>query len=275
MTARAALSAIQMVDWRRVVARVSQGVIAVDSAWLLFVLLGGDSRAIVGADYRSVLIIAREWLSSGTPYSAAQLAGPFEPTGAIMMYPPVALLLFVPFLLLPAALWWAVPAALMAAALRKLDPSWWAWPLIALGWLFPASQTVVMEGNPAMWAAGAVAGGCLAGWPAVLALTKPTLAPFAIFGIWRRSWWVALALFLVACAPFGNLWISYATVARHLDTGPVYLVAQWPLMATPLVAWAGRRPTQSGLDASRRGVLADLGRRLGRRIRRDRAATMG
>ena len=42
--------------------------------------------------------------------------------------------------------------------------------------------------------------------PAVFALLKPSLAPFALFGANRRSWWVALAVLVAASVPFGGLW---------------------------------------------------------------------
>ena len=92
-----------------------------------------------------------------------------------------------------------------------------------------------------MWA---FAFGCVAlarGWTGPLLLFKPTLAPFALFGIWRRTWWIMLCAVGLAALPFGAMWIDYLAVARNAQ--PVYalfFLHDYPLLAIPLVAWAAR-----------------------------------
>ena len=50
--------------------------------------------------------------------------------------------------------------------------------------------------------------------PAVFALLKPSLAPFALFGASRRSWWIALAVLVAFSVPFGALWADWLAASR-------------------------------------------------------------
>ena len=52
-----------------------------------------------------------------------QLAGPYEVRAGDVLYPPVALLLFVPFVVLPAVLWWVIPLSLTGWSMWRLRPS--------------------------------------------------------------------------------------------------------------------------------------------------------
>ena len=59
----------------------------------------------------------------------------------------------------------------------------------------------------------AIATVCLArGWPLTLVLLKPSLAPFALPGIHRRSWWIVLGLMGLAILPFWELALLYPQV---------------------------------------------------------------
>src|ERR1035437_8980692 len=79
----------------------------------------------VGVDYRIYMDATTRWFSDGSYFLPRQLAGPYPLLMGDVFYPPVALWLFVPFTLLPAMLWWAVPIAITAAALeRPRPPSW-------------------------------------------------------------------------------------------------------------------------------------------------------
>ncbi len=233
-------------DLRRIVTRVSQGVIVVECAWVFFVLLGGDPRYPAGVDYRVVVDGASRWLHGAAPYLPYQLRGPYSLTGhpvtaGPMLYPPVAMWLFAPFAYLPAVLWWALPAGAVAWSFWRLRPSWWAWPLIAVLWIYPRAPEAVQNGNPVIWAFAAAMLGAASRWPAALVLMKPTLAPFALFGVRDRRWWVVLGLGIAAALPFGSLWMDYVRAVSNVQAGTSYLLHDWPLLTISVVAWAGRR----------------------------------
>jgi hypothetical protein len=232
-------------NWRRFAMRASQGVIAVECAWVIWTLLGFDPRFPVGSDYRAVVEAASRWLAGGSFYAPQQLAGPYPPILPApylpnIMYPPVTLWLFVPFTILPAVLWWALPVAGVAWSFYRLRPAWWAWPIIAALWLYPRAPEAVQNGNPVMWALLAVSLGCVYTGPAALALFKPTLGLFALFGVRRRRWWLALGMLGLLCLPFGAMWLDYARVVANLRSPLWFLWHDWPLMTVPLVAWLAR-----------------------------------
>lgn len=236
--ARAPSLSLTGLDPRRAVARVAQGVMLVECGWVLWTLLGRDPRFPVGCDYRAVTDAARTWLTGGAFYPAYQLAGPYTPASlpSPIMYPPVALWLFAPFTVLPAWLWWVVPALAVGWALNRLRPAWWAWPVMALLWAYPRAPEAVMNGNPVIWAVAAVSVGVVVSGPAALALFKPTLIPFALVGIRSRGWWLVLALGIAAALPFAPLWPQYLQAIANLHAPLPYLWHDYPLLAIPLVA---------------------------------------
>lgn len=202
----------------------------------------------VGIDYVAVMDAALRWLAGESPYLERQLQGPYPQTGATLadsgeyLYPPVALPFFAVFTFLPPIFWWALPAALSAAAFIRLRPAAWSWPpmvfLAMIGWSIP----LVIQGNPTIWLAAAAFWAAIIAWPGPLILLKPTLAPFALLGIRRRSWWIALALLVVASLPFGAMWVDwYRAVTDMEGAGPLYSLGQYPLMLIPVIAWLARR----------------------------------
>ena len=95
------------------------------------------NAGVLGVDYRVLMDAASRWVGTGQPYLPYQLAGPYvvgEHVGADtpMMYPPQMLLLFAPFLWLPAILWWAIPILITAWAIRRHRPRPLVWPVLAL-----------------------------------------------------------------------------------------------------------------------------------------------
>ena len=74
-----------------------------------------SAQAILAAgdlwiDYGFYHDVGARWLADGTYYLPHQLAGPYQLSLMIdILYPPSALLLFVPFSIAPAILWWAIP----------------------------------------------------------------------------------------------------------------------------------------------------------------------
>jgi hypothetical protein len=191
---------------------------------------------------------AANWLHGGSFYLARQLDGPYVVQMGDVLYPPTALIVFVPFLALPAILWWAIPLGVTTWAVYRLRPSSLVWPFLAICLAFPSTLAKVVAGNPSMWVMMAVALGALYGWPAVLVLLKPTLAPFALLGIRRPTWWVAAAVLAMLSLVFLPLWPDYlrSTLDARNQLGPLYSLQDAPLVAIPLVAWLG--------SARRRGV---------------------
>src|SRR2546428_607836 len=97
------------------------------------------------------------------------------------------------------------------------------WPLLSLCVAWPTTLLKTWTGNPVIWSMAAMALGVVYAWPSVLVLVKPSLAPFALFGIWRRSWWVAALVLAVASVPFGAMWGDWvASVLNSRGGGFLY-----------------------------------------------------
>jgi len=199
----------------------------------------------LGVDFVLYRDVAARWLAGGPYFEPYQLAGPYDIRAGDVLYPPVGLLLFVPFAVLPVALawplWWALPIGATAWAIWRLRPRPEAWPLIALCIAWPTTLLKTWTGNPVIWSVGALALGMIYCWPSVFVLLKPSLAPFALFGANRRNWWLALAAFAGLCLPFGSLWVDWvASVVNSRGGGLLYSALEIPMLLIPLVAWLGR-----------------------------------
>lgn len=92
------------------------------------VVVGERVLPIVGVDYQLYVDATTRWLSGGPFYPAYELAGPFANTDHDILYPPVAILLFAPFTVLPAILWWAIPLGLVVWVIYCLRPDPVVWP---------------------------------------------------------------------------------------------------------------------------------------------------
>lgn len=197
-------------------------------------------------DLQLYIDAAARWLAGGPFYEPRQLAGPYEVAHGDVLYPPVGLWLFVPAAVLPQAvaftLWWAVPALITLVAIVRVAPRPAVWPLIALCLAWPTTPLKIWTGNPVIWCIAAMAVAIVWRGGAPFALLKPSLFPFAFFGIRQRSWWIGLATFVALCIPFGTLWGDWLTsVLNSRGAGPLYSALEAPMLAIPLVAWVGRR----------------------------------
>lgn len=206
-------------------------------------LLPNLDPAKIAVDYHLYLDATQRAVNGSFYYLPYQLQGPYEAFPGVILYPPTFILVMLPFLVLPWFLYWALPIGAVAYAAWRLRPRVIAWPAIAMCLWWPDTTTTVVAGNPALLAVGALALGTVWGWPGVLVLLKPSLAPFALFGAWRRSWWVALGALVLVSVPFGAMWLDYVVVlqnARH-PLGLLYNLPQVPTMLLPIAIWAGRR----------------------------------
>ena len=88
------------------------------------------------------------------------------------------------------------------------------------------------------WASAFVALGTVWRGAAVLALVKPSLAPFALVGVGSRRWWVLFGLYAAIAVVMLPLWLDYLTVLRNgrgLDA--LYSIGHVPMLLIPLIAW--------------------------------------
>ncbi|HET9613262.1 MAG TPA: hypothetical protein VFP22_00500 [Candidatus Limnocylindrales bacterium] len=208
----------------------------------------------LGVDFALYRDATARWLGGGPLYEPYQLAGPYPISAGDILYPPVALWLFVPFAIptgfLGAAAavgWWAIPLAVVGLGVAALRPRPLVWPLIALCASNPTTILKVWTGNPVIWAMAAMAVAVVgARWrfAAPFVVLKPSLAPFALFGVARRSWWAGAAVLAVLSAPFlaGGLWADWLkTLANSRGGGLLYSSLEAPMLLLPIVAWLGRR----------------------------------
>lgn len=213
------------------------------ATWLLFLLQGGASD--IGVDYVLYRDAALRFAEGGGFYPPHQLAGPYEIRHGDVLYPPTVLLLLLPFAVLPAVAWWLVPLGFTAWLVLGWRPGPVAWLAIAACLFFPITGVKLWHGNPGIWFMAAVAGGLRFGWPSAMVLLKPTLLPFALIGVHRRRWWLAVAGLALASLPFLPLWPDYLAAMLHArsDLGLLYSLNEVPLLAIPVLAWLGaRRP---------------------------------
>jgi hypothetical protein len=225
---------------QREVARIGRmlGAVVIGIAVVSF---GHPLSGTLGWDFETYRDAAARWLAGGGFYDPRQLAGPWTfVTSREVVYPPTSLALFVPFVFLPAVLWWAVPAALTAWSVWQHRPNALAWLLIAVALLNRMSLQQWWVGNPVIWCAAAVALATVRPYLGPLVLVKPTWAPLALVGVRDRRWWLLLAawgLVVIATLP---LWSQYLAVMGNFRGIPVYwLPGNAPVIALPVIAWLG------------------------------------
>jgi hypothetical protein len=194
---------------------------------------------------------AARWLAGGPFFEPRQLAGPYEVAHGDILYPPVTLWLFAPAAILPEipalALWWGIPTAVTVGAVHRVRPRPAVWPLIALCLAWPTTPLKVWTGNPVIWSMAAMAVAIVWRGGAPFALLKPSLFPFALFGIRQRAWWIGLAVLVALSVPFGSMWLDWITaVSNSRGGGLLYSALEAPLLALPIIAWAGRRAAAAG-----------------------------
>jgi len=207
--------------------------------WWPWVAQGGDAN--VGMDFVLYRDATQRWLAGGPFYEPYQLVGPYLVSPGDILYPPPALILFVPFTVLPALLWWAIPLVVTGWLVWWHRPSPIAWAGIAFALWFPTTGVTLLHGNPFMWATMAVALSTRWHWPGVLVLLKPTLLPFAAINLRHRSWWIALAGPIAVSIPFAAMWPDYIAVITNATdpSGIAYSVGQFPFLSIPVFAWLG------------------------------------
>jgi hypothetical protein len=193
----------------------------------------------IGADFRLYLDAARGVVDGHGLYLAHQLAGPYVLADGDILYPPPIVLLMLPFAILPAILFWAIPLGTIGAVVVRHRPAAWSWPVLAFGVAYPVTSLKIIHGNPTMWIVAAIALGTIAAGPAVFVLLKPTLAPFALIGANRRRWWIALGIAVVVALAFAPMWPDYLRVLANArnPNGVLYSLDEVPFALVPIAAW--------------------------------------
>lgn len=205
---------------------------------------------LVGIDLRIIHVFVDRWSDTGSMYLPSQLTGPyaareFDPrlTTLPALYPPNAILLFLPLSVLPSLLWWLIPLSVISSVVWMLRPDRWTWPILAAALAWPNTLTSIFVGNTAMWITAGVASGLLLGWPAALVLLKPSFAPFALVGLARRrrALVIGVAILGVVSLITVGQWAAYLAAVRNSDVDAFYSIGDLPLITAPIIAWLGRR----------------------------------
>ena len=221
------------------------GLLAVLSAALLFQIVDGNKVGI-GVDFHQYLDHVARWQATGQLYLPRQLDGPTTVMDGDPLYPPTVLWLLLPFHVLPEFVWWLVPLPIIAVTLIRLRPAPWTWPLLGIVALWPRTPALIYYGNPGMWMVAFICIALWRSWGGPLVLLKPSLAPFALLGFGRRSWWISLAIVLATSIPFGALWLDYLTVLGNSHVPLTYSLLDLPLTLAPVLAFVGRRRNLDG-----------------------------
>jgi hypothetical protein len=217
-----------------------------------------------GIDLQIYLDASRRLLSGGAWFLDRQLGGPYELQMGDILYAPVAVWLFAPFLVLPAILWWAIPVAIVTTSIRHWRPAPQAWPFMAACLIWPFTPARFITGNPVIWVAAFAAAGLRFGWPGAMVWLKPSLFPFAAIGIRHRGWWIVVAALAIGSLPFLAVTRQWVTVVLDgRGGGLLYSAVDVPTVLIPVLAWLGRRTRGQSDDRRIDGLLRPTAREPG------------
>ncbi len=218
------------------------GLIIVEYA--VIVLLPSTWNRVLAFDYWPYVDAASRWLHGGSFYLPYQLSGPYPVVEHEIMYPPSALFLLVPFTVLPAPLWWAIPTAVAGWFVASYRPSLLGWTGILACLAFPWTPMLWLAGNPVIWIVAGLAAAPRLGWPGAILALKPQFAPLALIGWRHRSFWIASVIVGAASLLLLPLWFDWLNALRNVSSWPGGNLAYWvnnlPLLAIPLIAWLAR-----------------------------------
>lgn len=224
--------------WR--VYPVTAGLLVAATVELIALAAGVTDVITIDWDRGHYMDAARRFLDVGTPFLASEIAAPFDYQPLTFLHPPIALYLMVPFSMAPPILWYLVPVAIVGWCVRAWRPEPWSWPLLALCLVWPRTPAMLVVGNTDMWVAAFVASGLRLGWPALLVGIKPSLLPFVVAGVHRRTWWLGIPVALALALPFGSLWFDWLRVVQNAPGDPLYSLLGIPMVLLPVIAYLAR-----------------------------------
>jgi hypothetical protein len=192
-------------------------------------------------DYDNYMSIARRWLADGSYFLSTQTGGPHQWAWGDVLYPPVALWLFVPFSFLPMVAWFAIPFAVIVTGLWKLRPALWAVAIMSFLVCEPNALDEVVSGNTVIWFVAIEFAALSWGTPASLGLFKPSLFPFVLVGIHTRQWWMCVGLLALLSLPFMSLSLTWVQVVmdERGRSGLFYNIEEFAYALIPYIAWLG------------------------------------
>jgi len=197
---------------------------------------GLDSKGwstVVGRDLSIYIEASRRLLSGGSWYLERQLHGAYPIQHGDVLFPPLTVWFFGPWLVLPGPLYILIPVIL---TLRLIRPSPWGWVIIALLIAYPFSLLRTLAGNPNTWLMALVALALAFRWPGALILLKPSFLPFALVGIRTRGWWITAGVLVVLSLPFLSATLAYPGVVLSSTGGLAYSLGDIHLLLIPIVA---------------------------------------
>ncbi len=195
-----------------------------------------------GGDFRGYVDASRRWLHGEGFYLPRQLQGPYETELGDVLYPPTTLYVFIPFLFLPAQLWWILTIGLLTFVVWSWRPALWAVALMLACLAYPNLVNMFFRGSPVIAVAALVAAALRWNWPGALILLKPSVLPFALIGIRTRGWWLTaglLALLTLPLLPLVPDWLHAVADSRGYG-GLLYGARDLPLLMVPVLAYLGR-----------------------------------
>lgn len=193
-----------------------------------------------GTDLIHYVGAMQRWFDTGSPYVPSEVAGSFTYTEQTFLHPPISIILFAPFLVLPWALFWIIPLAVFGYSVLAWKPAPWTWPLMALPLIVYPVGAIILNGNTDMWMWACFAAGLRWGWPAAFMVVKPSLAIFGLVRVTSKRWWLvtaALAAFSLALIPW---WIEWVQVVLHSPGGLLYSAGNVWMFLIPVIARIGR-----------------------------------
>jgi hypothetical protein len=195
-----------------------------------------------GDDFQTVVDSAQRLFTGQPYYLDRQVHGPYPHGQTDVLYPPVTMFLFAPFIVVPFVVYVVIPIIVIGWLVYQWQPAPWSWPLMALCLVWPMTPLKTIAGNPSLYAALFVGLGLRYRWPGVFVLLKPSFGPLALIGIRDRGWWIGLGLLVLGSLPFIALTLQWPTVALDAQgTGLLYSLADLPMALIPILAWLGRR----------------------------------
>src|SRR4051794_15759422 len=244
---KATAGGLNTVPWNRVARIATFTVIGAAVAAIVAQLLLGFPYADLqgtdwGADLRGYVEAPRSWLAGDGFYLPRQLHGPYRIELGDVLYPPTALYVFIPFLVLPYQLWWVLAVGLLGYVVWSWRPALWAVAAMLVCLAFPNQPVLYFRGAPVIVFAALVAAALRWKWPGALILLKPSILPFALIGVRTRGWWITAGILVVLTVPLIPLipdWLRAVVDARGPE-GWLYSVKDLPLLMVPVIAYLGR-----------------------------------
>ena len=236
---RPAVAPTADIDWRWIAPRL---VLAVFAGYLAFrwgaLLVTGHVQALWLKDHGLYMDATRGWLAGGPFYPDWQTSGPYEIRWGAILYPPIALVLFVPFSVLPGWLWIAVPLAVTLAVIASHRPGVWRLAFIAV--VLATNPMEILDytaGTPTIWIVMFVALATRWPWWSALVLAKPTLVVFGLLGARSRTWWLAVGAMTLITLAFWSMTMTWFGVLVDMHGVTVlYSVPNASLVLVPLIA---------------------------------------